>query len=233
VKIAIGDTYDLGAEFFRWELAVAVSGAVIGINPFDQPDVDASKLETHILTEEYERSGSLPPEKPFFVQEGISLYTDHSNEEALRSAVGEVPTLAGYLAAHHNRIADGDYFALLAYLARNAQNDAQLQSIRHAVRDAKHVATCLGFGPRSLHSTGQVHKSGPNKGVILQVTCDDSNDLPIPFQRYTFGIVKAAQARGDFGALVARARRALRVHLSGDVHDGLTTLAAAMSAALR
>jgi transaldolase/glucose-6-phosphate isomerase len=233
VRIAMDDTYDLGAQFFLWELAVSVAGAVIGINPFDQPDVEASKLETHVLTQEYQRSGSLPPEQPFFVQDGIALYTDHSNGEALRSAAGEAPSLAGYLAAHHHRIADGDYFALLAYVDRNTQNEAQLQSIRHAVRDAKQVATCLGFGPRFLHSTGQIYKGGPNRGVILQVTCDDTHDVPVPGQRYTFGVVKAAQARGDFGVLVARARRALRVHLSGDIPEGLTTLAAAMSAALR
>jgi len=233
IRIAIGESYDLGAEFFRWELAVAVAGAVIRINPFNQPDVEASKQATYRLTEEYQRSGSLPPEQPFFSEGGISLFTDHANAQALRSAVGEVSSLSAYLTAHHNRIANRDYYALLAYVDRNAQNEAQLQAIRHTVRDAKRVATCLGFGPRFLHSTGQLYKGGPNGGVILQITCDDVHDLPVPGQRYTFGIVKAAQARGDFGVLAARARRVLKVHLSGDVPEGLTTLAAAMSAALR
>jgi transaldolase/glucose-6-phosphate isomerase len=233
IRIAIAESYDLGAEFFRWEIAVAVAGAVIRVNPFNQPDVEASKQATHRLTEEYQRSGSLPPEQPFFSEGGISLFTDRPNAQALRSAVGEVSSLAAYLTAHHNRIVEGDYYALLAYVDRNAQNEAQLQAIRHAVRDAKRVATCLGFGPRFLHSTGQLYKGGPNGGVILQITCDDLHDLPVPGQRYTFGVVKAAQARADFGVLAARTRRVLRVHLSGDVPEGLTTLAAAMSAALR
>jgi hypothetical protein len=104
--------------------------------------------------------------------------------------------------------------------------------MRHAVRDKKKVATCLGFGPRFLHSTGQAYKGGPNSGVFLQITCDDANDLPVPDQKYTFGIVKAAQARGDFQVLAERKRRALRVHLGADVNAGLQTLDAAIRQAL-
>jgi transaldolase / glucose-6-phosphate isomerase len=219
VRISLDDTYDLGQEFFRWEIATAVAGSLIGINAFNQPDVEASKIETRKLTSEYEKAGSLPPEKPFFEQAGIKLFADPKNASALGSG-----NLAGYLRAHLKRIRPGDYFALLAYVEMSAAHEARLQEIRHAIRDAKQVATCLGFGPRFLHSTGQAYKGGPNSGVFLQITCDDANDLPIPAQKYTFGAVKAAQARGDFQVLVDRGRRALRVHLGKNVEVGLSEL---------
>jgi transaldolase/glucose-6-phosphate isomerase len=126
----------------------------------------------------------------------------------------------------------GDYFALLGYLNRNQANESQLQSIRHFVRDKCRVATCLGFGPRFLHSTGQAYKGGPNTGVFLQITCDDAADLPVPGQKYTFGVVKAAQARGDFQVLAERNRRALRVHLGTNVEAGLARLDGAIRSAL-
>ena len=141
-------------------------------------------------------------------------------------------SLAGYLRAHLNRIGTGDYFAVLGYIEMNDDHEARLQKMRHAVRDKKNVATCLGFGPRFLHSTGQAYKGGPNSGVFLQITCDDANDLPVPDQKYTFGIVKAAQARGDFQVLAERKRRALRVHLGADLNTGLQTLDAAIRQAL-
>ncbi len=123
------------------------------------------------------------------------------------------PTLAGYLAAHLGRIGPGDYFALLAYLEMSEANERVLQAIRERVLGATRAATCLEFGPRFLHSTGQAYKGGPDSGVFLQITCDDAVDLPVPGQKYTFGVVKAAQARGDFEVLVQRGRRALRAHL--------------------
>ena len=141
-------------------------------------------------------------------------------------------SLAGYLKAHLGRIKAGDYFALLGYIQMNDEHEQQLQEMRHSVRDKKHVATCLGFGPRFLHSTGQAYKGGPNSGVFLQITCDDAKDLPVPGQKYTFGIVKAAQARGDFQVLAERGRRALRVHLGADLAAGLRTLQAAIKEAL-
>jgi transaldolase/glucose-6-phosphate isomerase len=131
-----------------------------------------------------------------------------------------------------NRLGAGDYFALLAYVEMNEAHERVLQAIRHGVRDAKRIATCLEFGPRFLHSTGQAYKGGPNTGVFLQITCDDAVDLPVPGQKYTFGVVKAAQARGDFQVLVERDRRALRAHLGADVAGGLKTLQAAIMAAL-
>ena len=121
---------------------------------------------------------------------------------------------------------------MLGYIQMNAEHEQALQAIRHAVRDKKHVATCLGFGPRFLHSTGQAYKGGPNSGVFLQITCDDAVELPVPGQKYTFGVVKAAQARGDFQVLAERGRRALRVHLGKDLKAGLATLQAAVQKAL-
>jgi transaldolase/glucose-6-phosphate isomerase len=230
VRISMADIYDLGAEFFRWEFATAVAGSIIGINAFNQPDVEASKIVTKALTSEYEKKGSLPAEKPVLEEGGIKLFTDEKNAAELAKAAG-AKTLGGYLKAHLQRIGAGDYFALLGYIQMNSAHEKILQQMRHAVRNKKHVATCLGFGPRFLHSTGQAYKGGPNSGVFLQVTCDDAVELPVPGQKYTFGVVKAAQARGDFQVLAERGRRALRVHL-GDVESGLATLATAVQKAL-
>jgi transaldolase/glucose-6-phosphate isomerase len=232
VRITIGDTYDLGQEFFRWEIATAVAGSIIGINAFNQPDVEASKVATRNLTTEYEKTGSLPAEKPVLEDSGIKLFTDGKNADALTKAAGTDKSLVGYLRAHLNRVGAGDYFALLAYIQMNSEHESLLQELRHALRTKKHVATCLEFGPRFLHSTGQAYKGGPNSGVILQLTCDDAVDLPVPGQKYTFGVVKAAQARGDFQVLAERGRRALRVHLGKDLKSDLTKLAAAFRSAL-
>jgi transaldolase/glucose-6-phosphate isomerase len=232
VRISVADIHDIGQEFFRWEIATAVAGSIIGINAFNQPDVEASKIATRNLTTEYENRGSLPPEKPVLEDGGIELFTDSKNADALTKAASSDKSLVGYLRAHLKRVGMGDYFALLAYVQMNAEHEALLQEMRHALRDKKRVATCLEFGPRFLHSTGQAYKGGPNSGVFLQVTCDDAADLPIPGQKYTFGVVKAAQARGDFQVLAERGRRALRVHLGKDLASGLAKLSAAFHQAL-
>jgi transaldolase/glucose-6-phosphate isomerase len=228
VRIQVDDIYNLGQEFFRWEIATAVAGAVIGINAFNQPDVEASKIETKKLTSKYEKTGKLPDETPFFEGDGIKLYADEKNTESLKGK----SKLADVLRAHLDRLGSGDYFALLAYITMNDANEKALQAIRLAVRDNKKVATVLGFGPRFLHSTGQAYKGGPNSGVVLQITCDDAVDLQVPGQKYTFGTVKAAQARGDFAVLAERGRRALRVHLGKDVAVGLATLTKAVKQAI-
>jgi transaldolase/glucose-6-phosphate isomerase len=233
VRISIADTYDLGQEFFRWEIATAVAGSIIGINAFNQPDVEASKVVTRDLTSAYEKTGSLPAEKPVLDDNGIKLFTDPKNADALAKAAGNDKTLVGYLRAHLNRLGAGDYFALLAYIEMNTAHEAILQDLRNTLRDQKKNATCLGFGPRFLHSTGQAYKGGPNSGVFLQITCDDAADLPVPEQKYTFGVVKAAQARGDFQVLADRGRRALRVHLGKDLKADLAKLAAAFKEALK
>jgi transaldolase/glucose-6-phosphate isomerase len=229
----MADTYDLGQEFFRWEIATAVAGSILGINAFNQPDVEASKIATRTLTSAYEKTGSLPPETPVVEDSGIKLFTDDKNAAELAEASGKDKSLAGYLKAHLDRIKAGHYFAVLGYIQMNAENEASLQAVRHAVRDQKLVATCLGFGPRFLHSTGQAYKGGPKSGVFLQITCDDSVELPVPGQKFTFGIVKAAQARGDFQVLAERGRRALRVHLGRDLKSGLAALVTAVQKALR
>ncbi len=224
VRIELRDRYDLGQEFFRWEFATAVAGSILGINPFNQPDVEASKVATRALTDAYEKQGALPAESPIAEGDGIKLFADQRNAEALRRASGAERSAAALLAAHLSRLGPGDYFALLAYVAMNERHHALLQAIRHRMRDSKRVATCLGYGPRFLHSTGQAYKGGPDSGVFLQITCDDAVDLQVPGQRYSFGVVKAAQARGDFQVLEERGRRALRVHLAADVEAGLRTL---------
>jgi transaldolase/glucose-6-phosphate isomerase len=233
VRIAIADIYDIGQEFFRWEMATAVAGSIIGINPFDQPDVEASKVATRALTADFETSGRLPADTPIFEQAGITLFTDAKNAVALEQGLCGERSIAGYLRAHLNRLRRHDYLAILAYLEMNAPHTNALQAMRHEIRDRIHVATCLGFGPRFLHSTGQAYKGGPNSGVFLQVTCDDARDIAVPHHRYSFGVVKAAEARGDFSVLVERGRRALRVHLGKSVGDGLHALHAALITALR
>ena len=228
VRITLPNVYNLGQEFFRWEIATAVAGSIIGINAFNQPDVEASKIETKKLTTQYEATGSLPPESPFFEDQGIKLFADEKNAAALKGGT----KLADVLKTHLARAGAGDYFAVLGYITMNPVNEKALQGMRHAVRDEKKVATVLGFGPRFLHSTGQAYKGGPNSGVFLQITCDDAKDLAVPGQKYTFGIVKAAQARGDFAVLAERGRRALRVHLGKNLKSGLATLARAVQKAL-
>ncbi len=229
IQLSVHDIYDLGQEFFRWEMAVAVAGSIIGIDPFDQPDVEASKIATRNLTTEYEEKGSLPTEQPIFEQDGIKLFTDENNTTEL----GTHHSLTSYLGHHLSRISPGDYFALLAYIEMNEEHEKALQHMRREVRDRYRVATCLGFGPRFLHSTGQAYKGGPNSGVFLQLTCDDAAELQVPGQKYTFSVVKAAQARGDFEVLAQRKRRALRIHLPADLKHGLEVLSSALAQALK
>ncbi|WP_375454260.1 bifunctional transaldolase/phosoglucose isomerase [uncultured Methylobacterium sp.] len=230
VRITLDSVEQLPQEFFRFEMATAVAGGVLGINPFDQPDVEASKIETKALFAAAEASGALPGETPLFEDATIALYADARNAAALpRAAEG----LEAALRAQVGRLKAGDYLALLAYVPRNEANAATLQQARLTVRDARHVATCLEFGPRFLHSTGQAYKGGPDSGVFLQITADPAHDLAIPGRKLGFGTVVAAQARGDFSVLAERGRRALRVHIKGgDVAAGLKRIAAALTASV-
>ena len=231
LELSVPDRLDIGAEFFRWEIATAVCGAVLGINPFDQPDVEASKVATWELTAAYESAGAFPIETPLARTEGVTLYADAANTETLRAAAGTDAGVGVMLSAHLDRLTLGDYFAVLAYVDRSEPHRRVLQRLRHAVRDARGVATCVGFGPRFLHSTGQAFKGGPVTGLFLQITCDDAADLPIPGRGYTFGVVKMAQALGDLQVLSARGRRVLRVHLGADVTAGLEWLTDLVEAA--
>ena len=230
-RISVKDEWHIGQEFFRWEIATAVAGAIIGIDPFDQPDVEASKDKTRALTEDYEKTHRLPAEVPIFRENGIALYADPRNAAEL----GRHNTLSGHLKSHFGRVHGGtkasDYVALLAYIQRDESHTQALTGMRTRIRDKTRAATCLGFGPRFQHSTGQAYKGGPNSGVFLQITCDDPADLDVPGHSYSFGVVKAAQANGDLDALVQRGRRALRVHLK-DVDAGLAELASAIDSAL-
>ena len=223
VRIELNSIHDLGQEFFRWEFATAVAGAVMQINPFNQPDVESAKIEARKITDEYEKTGSLPPEEPFFSADGISLFSSDEYIGVLNSTV-DFPSIENYLSAHIGQIVAGDYFALLAYVEMNSENEKLLSAIRQTVLERTHAATCLGFGPRFLHSTGQAYKGGGNNGVVLQITCEDASDLTVPGQKYTFGVVKAAQARGDFQVLLDRGRRALRVHISANVKNDLQNI---------
>jgi transaldolase / glucose-6-phosphate isomerase len=227
VRITLASRDTIGQEFVRWEVATAIAGAVIGINPFDQPDVEASKDKTRALTQQYEESQTLPTEEPVFRENGISLYADSRNAGEL----GRHNTLGGYLKSHFGRVHDGDYVAFLAYVDRDPAHIATLTEARSFVRDKTRAATCVGFGPRFQHSTGQAYKGGPNSGVFMQITCDDPKDIDVPGHGYSFGVVKAAQARGDLDVLVERGRRTLRVHLK-DVDAGLPELARAITEAL-
>jgi glucose-6-phosphate isomerase len=229
IRIDVADRFDLTAEFFRWEIATAVAGAVLGVNPFDQPDVEASKVATRRLTDAYEQAGSFTAESPILEDAGFRFFTDEVNADRLKAA-GALTSARALLAAHLGRVRDGDYVALLAYLDMTDAHAAALQAIRRVIHGRTRVATCLGFGPRFLHSTGQAYKGGPNTGVFLQITCDDAADLAVPGRRFTFGAVKAAQSRGDFEVLAARGRRALHVHVGRDVASGLAALQALVEA---
>lgn len=232
VRLSIPTIDHLGAEFFRWEVATAVAGSIIGINAFNQPDVEASKQSSRDIMAEYEKTGSLPEMTPAIEERGIKLFTDDKNLSDLKSH-GAGDTLVSYLKAHYDRVGPGDYAVFSAFIEMNGAHEALVQEMRTATRNAKKMATCLGFGPRFLHSTGQAYKGGPNTGVFMQITCDDAKDLRIPDRKYTFGLVKEAAARGDFQVLTQRDRRAIRVHLGRDVVAGLKTLAMMLKEALR
>ncbi len=224
VRIRLDDVYDLGGEFFRWEFATAVAGAIIGIDPFDQPDVEDAKVAARELTDAYDRSGSLPDLVPLYEGEGFRLIADERNARELDDDVGGARTFEDYLAAHLSLVEPGDYVALLAYVPMSDEHEQLLSEIRVLVRDHLRVATCAGFGPRFQHSTGQAYKGGPNSGVFLQITCGDTVELPVPDHAYTFGVVKEAQARGDFDVLAQRGRRALCIDVGDDPTAGLTAL---------
>ena len=227
VRVLLPNTMALGQAFFLWEFATAVAGAVIGINAFDQPDVEASKIETRKLTSAYAETGHLPAEQPFLEADGIKLYADERNAASLKA--GSLDEAVAKLLA---QVKPGDYVALLPYLERSQPHLDLFRAVRTRIRDRKHVATCVGFGPRFLHSTGQAYKGGPNSGVFVQVTSDHARDLPVPGEKYSFGVVEAAQARGDLAVLSERGRRLVRVHVTGDLGAGLRRLEQAMSKAL-
>jgi transaldolase/glucose-6-phosphate isomerase len=227
VTLAIEDSYQIGQIFYACEIAIAIVGAVIGINPFDQPDVEAAKVIARDLAAKYESSGKLDIDKPLFEDDGLAVYADDVNREGLKGA----NTLDAILRAHFARISKNDYAALLAFMEQTPAHQARLQALRLKLRDHKAAATCLEFGPRYLHSTGQAYKGGPNSGVFLVISTDHKHDLAIPGRKASFGTIQLAQAIGDFSVLNQRARRALRIHLK-DTDSGLKRLSDAADAAL-
>ena len=220
VTIQMDDVLDLGGEFFRWEFATATAGAVLGINAFDQPNVQESKDNTNRLLDGVRKDGRLPEEPPALVEGPLRLYGDRTE----RTIAG---TLRGWLAQGR----PGDYIALMAYLTEEPATNAGLQSIRVRLRDGTRLATTLGYGPRYLHSTGQYHKGGPATGLFLLLTADDGEEMPVPGSPYTFGVFRRAQALGDLEALRRHGRRVIRIHLGGDVRQGLRDLERAVAAA--
>ena len=231
VRITLADRDSIGQEFVRWEVATAVAGAVIGIDPFDQPDVEASKIKTRALTDAYEKTGEWVPERATAEADGLAVFADAANLEALTKA-GASLSLDALLGAHVKRANGGDYLALLAYIDRSREHVEALQKLRGRLRDHTHAATALGFGPRFLHSTGQAYKGGPNSGVFIEITHDAAHDLQVPGRKFSFGLVEQAQAKGDLGVLEERGRRVLRVNLGADVEAGLTRLADAIDRSL-
>jgi len=231
VRIAVTEPYSVGAEFFRWQFATAVAGSVLGLNPFDQPDIEGSKVATRKLTSEFEKSGAMHGDTPYREGDGLVLFTDARNARELDAAASET-TVVGALRAHFGRVRPRDYVALLPFLEMSPANEADITRLRSLVRDRLKVATSVGFGPRYLHSSGQAYKGGANSGLFVMITADDVTDVPVPGHKYTFGVVKAAQARGDLSVLAERGRRVLRVHLGKDVKAGLAALHTAMQQAL-
>jgi transaldolase/glucose-6-phosphate isomerase len=223
--LELADPLDVGAEFVRWEVATAAAGMMLGIDPFDQPNVQEAKDATTALLDVYRRDGALPLPAPLLAEPGIAAYADPA-------ALGDMPvTVDGALGALLAGARAGDYFAVLAYLPADPATVEVLQRLRAKVRDHLRLATTLGFGPRFLHSTGQLHKGGPDTGLFLQLTADPHRDLPIPGWQESFGTLLAAQAAGDLAALQRRGRRILRLHLA-DPGTGLARLEAMMNAAL-
>jgi transaldolase/glucose-6-phosphate isomerase len=218
IVIDLDDVYDLGREFFAWEFAVAVVGHVLGINPFDEPNVQESKDNTSRVLKEFEASGTL--DAPFIRDSGITVIAGSSSAAQ--------PSLRGVLEELFEAIAEGDYLAVTAYVQPTPRAQLAFDAIRTAVRDARHVATTLGYAPRFLHSTGQLHKGGPPRGSFLQVTVSDQRDITIPGKPFTFGQLKRAQSIGDFQSLVSHGRPVARVHLGTDIESGLAQLTEAV-----
>ncbi len=228
VRIVLNDLTDIGQEFFRWEVATAVASAVLGVNAFDQPDVEAAKVATRAFMKVHEEGGAPERAMPALESDGLRFFTDGVNA----GAVEPTTSAAALIASHLAQLGQGDYFAVNAFLAMSPDHDRELQRLRRLVRDHSGVATTVGYGPRFLHSTGQLHKGGPDSGVFLVLMSDDARDIPVPGTAYTFGAMKRAQALGDCQVLLARGRRLLRVEIGGDTLTGLRRLCTLFEMAL-
>jgi len=236
VRIELESTLDLGQEFFRWEVVTATAGALLGINPFDQPNVQESKDNTNRLLAQFRSSGRLVQEEPLAESECLKFYCDPATRDSLMKMgqqLGVATTsLGSYLAAFLGLGRRREYVALLPYLDPSSGHRAVLQALRMRLRDALGLATTIGFGPRYLHSTGQLHKGGANHGLFIEITADDAEDLPVPGEAYSFAVLKQAQALGDFQSLVSKGRRVVRFHVGKAVQAGLDCLLTVVDEAL-
>jgi transaldolase / glucose-6-phosphate isomerase len=223
----------IGAEFLRWEIATATAGAVIGVDPFDEPNVTEAKEATKVALERYVRDGSFTDDQPVAVASELVVQTPSALQETLRTRGATSGEPAAWLPALLSLVRPGDYVALLAYLQRTPERHERLTRLRLATRATTRAATTLGYGPRFLHSTGQLHKGGPDTGVFLQITGDEGDDLPIPGEPYGFAALRAAQAAGDYAVLERRGRRVLRVHLGADIESGLERLIESVATEVR
>jgi transaldolase/glucose-6-phosphate isomerase len=221
ITFYLDDLLDLSQEFYRWEMATAAAGAILGINAFNQPNVQESKDNTNRLLEMVEEKGQLPKETPIVAEGPLSLYSQDA-----------APTVEAALRHFLAQARPNDYVALMAFLTESPEVAERLEAIRVQLRNSLHVATTVGYGPRFLHSTGQFHKGGRNTGLFLQVTGDDKRDVPVAGQSYSFGVFKKAQALGDLQALRKHNRRVLRIHLEGDIAEGLRAFQEAIESAL-
>jgi hypothetical protein len=230
ITTSTADAYALGREFLRWEIATAALGAVLRINPFDEPNVQESKDNTRQVLEQYARVGELPRSDPAASDDGLALYMDGTTGDMLRDSGDR--SVPGLVAALVGRARVGQYVAIMAYIRRGEEHDRLLTQLRKAVRDATRAATTVGYGPRFLHSTGQLHKGGPPTGIFLQITCEDDVDIDIPGSKFGFSVLKQSQALGDMQALQSRKRPVVSVHLEDDVTANLRALVKAVEASL-
>ncbi|MHB0912319.1 MAG: hypothetical protein ACYC2Y_02590 [Armatimonadota bacterium] len=235
LRIPIQSAYDLGGQYLLWELATAVSSAIMGVNSFDEPNVKESKDNTNRLLATFTETGSLPEERPVLEEGGIKLYCDAETKAVLdrirRNEPHSDASLLSYVEAHLDQFQPGNYFALMAFIQPTGAARRAFGEVRCSLRDAYSAATTLGWGPRFLHSTGQLHKGGQNNGVFIQITADSKTDVPIPGAPYTFGVLAQAQAMGDAIALRDKGRPMIRLHLS-DVESGLSKLREIVEAAV-
>ncbi len=222
VTLRLRDPYDVGGEFFRWEFATAVAGAMMGINPFNQPNVEAAKVQARSSLQAYQESGSLPEPTISAKEPPLAAYGMDDAPDSIAACLGKL------LASRNER----SYLAIMAYIERNAESASALQELRRVVTEALDMPVTLGYGPRFLHSTGQLHKGGPPTGLFLQITCDDAQDMPIPGKAYSLGTLKRAQAIGDLNALRQAGRDVLGIHMQGDPTEGLAEIARALREAV-
>jgi glucose-6-phosphate isomerase len=232
VLIELPDRDSIGGEFYRWEVATALLGSILGVNPFDEPNVQESKDNTRAILASLEKTASLGAEEPRTQSEGVEIYAPDEVWARLQAGAPSMASLEMVLNRFLALASPGAYLAVLAYLEWTAAAEASFSLLRRAVRNAIHVPVLQGYGPRYLHSIGQLYKGGPRSGLFLEITVADPTDLAIPGEKFSFGQLKTAQALGDFAALARRGMPVLRLHLTQDAETGLRTVAGAAERAL-